>query len=58
MAEGFIPYSEISNYLTENQIFNFEERQFYRRIIMSLDSEYISINNKKAQQKSKQNKKR
>ena len=53
MSEGFIPYSEITNYLNENSIFMFEKRQRYRRIIMALDSAYISTQSEKSKKEGK-----
>lgn len=44
---GYIKYSEISDFLSENRIFILEERHLFRRMITLIDSIYISHQNKK-----------
>lgn len=45
---GYIPYSEICSYLTENHIFDLNERVEYHRWIRYIDSVYVSLQNKKS----------
>lgn len=42
---GAILYSEISSYLNENQIFNLDDREQYRRYINAMDSFYVKNSN-------------
>lgn len=48
---GYIPYSEITNWLTENGIESLEERQWRRKFINFIDEVFIEMNN--AQKKEK-----
>jgi hypothetical protein len=48
---GYIPYSEISNYLTEQHIFDFEDRQDCIRWIQFIDREYVKLQHKKQDNK-------
>ena len=53
---GYIKYSEVSSWLSENYIFDMEERALFRRIISFIDSMYVSEQSKKSEnnkQKSK-----
>ena len=43
MSAGYIPRSEITNYLNEEQIFDSEDRIDYIRWVQFIDSEYISF---------------
>jgi hypothetical protein len=43
---GYIPYSEICSYLTENRI-PYPDREEFLRWIRFIDSEYVSNHNKK-----------
>jgi len=53
MGLGYIPYSEITCYLDENEILHPDERSQYRRFIVFLDNIYVKINNEKSEAKSK-----
>ena len=53
MGLGYIPYSEITNYLDENEIEPLEERQWMRTHIQFVDSVYIDEQNKKQEKKNK-----
>jgi len=50
---GAIPYSEITNWLNENNIFRFEEREEYRRFINVIDGYYVEKKAPKSNNKSK-----
>lgn len=39
---GYIPYSEISDWLNEELIFDYDERHEYRRFINFIDREYVT----------------
>jgi len=54
---GYIKYSEISSWLDENDIFEVEERDSFRRIINTIDSIYVSAQSKKSESKKSQPKK-
>jgi len=53
MGLGYIPYSEISNYLDENRIFLWEERILFRKMISLIDNLYLTNENKKSDNKRK-----
>jgi len=38
---GYIPYSEISDWLNEERIFEYDERHEYRCFINFIDREYV-----------------
>ena len=48
---GYIPYSEIINYLDEQRIFEFEDRQDCIRWIQFIDREYVKLQSKKQDSK-------
>jgi len=48
---GAIPYSEITNWLDENSIIQFEERERYRRFITFIDGVYIEAKTPKEDNK-------
>lgn len=45
MGLGAIPYSEITGWLTENDIVHLEEREYYRYFINIIDSKYLELKN-------------
>jgi len=45
MGLGAIPYSEISAWLSENDIIGFEDRERHRRFITFVDHKYLEIKN-------------
>lgn len=48
---GGIPYSEITDWLDENDIFSLEERQRYRRFINSTNNAFVNIKNESSTDK-------
>jgi len=54
---GYIPISEIRQYLDEMQIFDFEERQEYIQWIQVLDNEYVGFQHRKIKKKQSKGKK-
>ena len=53
MGLGFIPYSEISAYLDEHHILDYEERFEWRYLITAIDTEFITIKNAEHERKTK-----
>lgn len=45
MGLGAIPYSEITSWLTENQIISFENRERYRYFVTFIDGKYLELKN-------------
>ena len=52
MGLGYIPYSEISSYLDEMKIDNWEDRILFRKMINFIDNAYLANENKKSAIKS------
>jgi len=55
MGVGSIPIGEIESYCNFMQIYDFEERFEYLRLIKALDGEFLKAQNKEHEQKSKKN---
>lgn len=43
---GYIPYSEVTGWLDEDQIFSIEQRKLYRRMVAVIDSIYVTKQSK------------
>ena len=58
MGMGYIPYSEITDYLTENEIWLIEERKRFRHFITFIDGMFVSKEAKRSEAKNKKNTKK
>jgi hypothetical protein len=54
MGLGYIPYSEITSYLDDQGIFDFEERDDFRFYITHIDHVFVKIKSDESDRKSKQ----
>jgi len=52
MGLGYIPYSEISAWLDEHRIYEWEERLRYRHFITLIDGKFIELESEKSKKRS------
>jgi hypothetical protein len=57
MGIGYIPYSEVSAYLDENEVFELEERHRFRHYIRVIDGVFVEKQSAKIKSKTDSNKK-